>query len=155
VEIRTSPPGAGSVPDEEDEDMNAIHLDVVTPERLVLSEVVDELILPGSEGYLGVRPGHTPLLVGLGVGELSWLHNGRERRMAVAMGYAEVLPTRVVVLAETAERAEEIDVERARQAKSRAESVLSRSDDSNVNLERARVSLLRAATRLSVAAKSK
>jgi F-type H+-transporting ATPase subunit epsilon len=93
--------------------------------------------------------------VGLGVGELSWLHNGREQRMAVAMGYAEVLPTRVVVLAETAERAEEIDVERARQAKSRAESILSRSDDPNVNLERARVSLVRAATRLSVAAKSK
>ncbi len=129
-----------------------INLDVVTPERLVLSSDVDELILPGSEGYLGVRPGHTPVLAGLGVGVLSWLRNGREGKMAVALGYAEILPDRVVVLAETAELAEEIDTERARAAQDRAQKRLSSQGDPQVDADRARASLLKAATRLSVAA---
>ncbi len=129
-----------------------INLDVVTPERLVLSSDVDELILPGSEGYLGVRPGHTPVLAGLGVGVLSWLRNGREGKMAVALGYAEILPDRVVVLAETAELAEEIDTERARAAQDRAQKRLSSQGDPQVDADRARASSLKAATRLSVAA---
>jgi len=132
-----------------------IHLDVVTPERLVFSEVVDEVILPGSEGYLGVRPGHVPLMVGLGVGELFWRRGSREDRMAMAMGYAEVLPDRVVVLAETVERAEEIDTERASRARQRAEDMLDGKLDKQVDFDKARAALLRAVTRLSVAAKKK
>jgi F-type H+-transporting ATPase subunit epsilon len=132
-----------------------IHLDVVTPERLVFSEVVDEVILPGSEGYLGVRPGHVPLMVGLGVGELSWRRGDREDHMALAMGYAEILPNRVVVLAETAERAEEIDAERATHARQRAEEMLAGNPDKQVEFEKARAAHLRAAIRISVAAKKK
>ncbi len=132
-----------------------IHLDVVTPERLVFSEIVDEVILPGSEGYLGVRPGHVPLMVGLGVGELSWRRGDREDHMAVAMGYAEILPNRVVILAETAERAEEIDAERATHARQRAEEMLAGNSAKPVEFEMARAAHLRAAIRLSVAAKKK
>jgi len=132
-----------------------IHLDVVTPERLVFSEVVDEVILPGSEGYLGVRPGHLPLLVGLDVGELSWRRGTRENHMLVARGYAEVLPDRVVVLAAVAEKADEIDVDRATNARARAEDMLRKQDDPEVNFDKAKAALLRAATRLSVAAKTK
>jgi F-type H+-transporting ATPase subunit epsilon len=132
-----------------------INLDVATPERLVFSQEVDELILPGSEGYLGVRPGHTPLMVGLGVGMISWRRAGREGHMAVSLGYAEVLPNRVVVLAETAEMAHEIDVERARSAKERAEERLARAGDPEATFEGARAALLRAATRLNVASKNR
>ncbi len=114
---------------------------------------MDEVILPGSEGYLGVRPGHLPLLVGLGVGELSWRRGGRQDHMAVARGYAEVLPDRVVVLAAVAERAEEIDTERAGRARARAEEMLASHDDQHVKFDQAKAALLRAVTRLSVAAK--
>ena len=132
-----------------------INLDVATPERLVFSQEVDELILPGIEGYLGVRPGHTPLLVGLGVGMLSWLRAGQEGHMAVSLGYAEVQPDRVVVLAETAEMAQEIDLDRARTAKERAEQLLERKQDPDATFEGARAALLRAATRISVAGKKR
>ena len=132
-----------------------INLDVATPERLVFSQEVDELILPGSEGYLGVRPGHTRLLVGLGVGMLSWRRAGQEGHMAVSLGYAEVQPDRVVVLAETAERAQEIDLDRARTAKERAEQLLERRQDPEATFEGTRAALLRAATRISVAGKKR
>ena len=134
---------------------NQITLDVVTPERLVFSEVVDEVILPGSEGYLGVRPGHVPLMVGLGVGELSWRRGTRNDHMAVCMGYAEVMGNRVVVLAETAERATEIDTERAQNARHRAEKMMGPSAEKQVDVQKANAALLRAATRISVAAKKK
>ena len=130
-----------------------INLDVATPERLVFSQEVDELILPGSEGYLGVRPGHTRLLVGLGVGMLSWRRAGQEGHMAVSLGYAEVQPDRVVVLAETAERAQEIDLDRARTAKERAEQLLERGQDPEATFEGTRAALLRALTRINVAGK--
>jgi len=146
---------AGGPSDETDDMSNQIHLDVVTPERLVFSEVVDEVILPGSEGYLGVRPGHVPLMVGLGVGELSWRRGGREDRMAVAMGYAEVMANKVVVLAETAERAEEIDADRAEHARRRAEEMMGRSAETQADIQEANAALRRAATRISVAAKKK
>ena len=134
---------------------NQIHLDVVTPERLVFSEVVDEVILPGSEGYLGVRPGHVPLMLGLGVGELSWRRGNRDDHMAISMGYAEIMGNRVVVLAETAERAEEIDAERALHARSRAEEMMGRAAEKPEDVEKANAALLRAATRIAVAAKKK
>jgi F-type H+-transporting ATPase subunit epsilon len=134
---------------------NQIHLDVVTPERLVFSEVVDEVILPGSEGYLGVRPGHVPLMLGLGIGELSWSRGNRHDRMAVCMGYAEVMGNRVVVLAESAERATEIDTERAQNARRRAEEMMGKAAETQVDIEKANTALRRAATRISVAAKKK
>jgi F-type H+-transporting ATPase subunit epsilon len=134
---------------------NQIHLDVVTPERLVFSEVVDEVILPGSEGYLGVRPGHVPLMLGLGVGELSWRRGNRDDHMAISMGYAEIMGNRVVVLAETAERAEEIDSERALHARSRAEEMMGEAAEKQEDVQKANAALIRAATRIAVAAKKK
>ena len=129
-----------------------IHLTVVTPERKLVDRQVDEVILPGSEGYLGVLPGHAPLLTSLKVGQISYRHEGRMHQMAVAWGFAEILPDRVSVLADIAERAEDIDPERAKKARERAEERLRRGTD--VDWDRARVALEKAITRLQVASKS-
>src|SRR4029450_12803978 len=102
-----------------------IQLTIVTPERSLLNEQVDELQIPGAEGYLGVLPGHAPLFTELKVGELSYRKSSSWTSLAVAWGFAEVLPDQVRVLAETAERAHEIDLERAQRAKERAERRLS------------------------------
>ena len=106
--------------------------------------------LPGRDGYLGILPGHAPLITELGIGQISYRENGRSRYLAVAWGFAEVLPDRVSVLAETAERAEEIDVRRAEEAMKRAEQRL-RSGDPKIDCVRAQYALTRAATRLEVA----
>src|SRR5688572_9609848 len=98
-----------------------IDLQIVTPERLLVQEQVDEIQIPGSEGYFGVLPGHTPLLASLTVGEL-WYRKGQDKTfLAIANGFAEVLPDRVTILAQLAERAEEIDPARAQAAKQRAQ----------------------------------
>ena len=127
----------------------SIHLEVVTPERRLVSEVVDEVILPGSEGSLGVLPGHTPLLTALGVGELIYRRGGDRRYVAIAWGFAEVLPERVSVLAEIAERAEGIDRERAAAARDRALKRL-RERASETDFVRAQVALQKAIIRLQV-----
>ena len=125
---------------------------VVTPERQLLRENVDDLQMPGANGYLGILPGHAPLMTELGVGELSY-HSGKQAgHMAVIRGFAEVLPDRVTVLAELAERAEEIDVARAQEARRRAEKRLA-SQDSNIDWDRATLALQRALIRMQVAAK--
>ena len=130
-----------------------IQVDIVTPQRAVLSEAVDELILPGSEGYLGVRPGHAPLLTTLKVGTIE-IRKGNDRQyLAVSWGFVEVLPERVSILAETAERAEEIDVDRAVRAKERAEQRL-KSPDPDVDFQRAQVALEKALIRIQVASKA-
>lgn len=130
-----------------------IQVDIVTPERAVLSEAVDELILPGTEGYLGVRPGHAPLLTTLKVGTIT-IRKGNDRQyLAVSWGFVEVLPERVSILAETAERAEEIDVDRAVRAKDRAEQRL-KSPDPDVDFQRAQVALEKALIRIQVASKA-
>ena len=130
-----------------------IQLDIVTPERAVLSEAVDELILPGTEGYLGVRPGHAPLLTTLKLGSIM-IRKGNDRQyLAVSWGFVEVLPERVSILAETAERAEEIDVDRAVRAKDRAEQRL-KSPDPDVDFQRAQVALEKALIRIQVASKA-
>jgi len=130
-----------------------IQLDIVTPERAVLSEAVDELILPGTEGYLGVRPGHAPLLTTLKVGTIL-IRKGNERSyLAVSWGFVEVLPERVSILAETAERAEEIDTDRAVRAKERAEKRM-KSADPDVDFRRAQVALEKALIRIQVASKA-
>src|SRR5436309_15261078 len=96
-------------------------LEVVTPDRSVVTERVDEVEIPGADGYFGVLPGHTPLLALLQVGEL-WYRREREKTyLSIAFGFAEVQPDRVTILAEIAEKAEEIDIARAEAAKKRAE----------------------------------
>jgi F-type H+-transporting ATPase subunit epsilon len=96
-------------------------LEIVTPERKVLSEVVDEVVLPGREGYLGVLPGHTPLLTSLKIGVLEYARGGERHTMSLAWGFAEILPDRVTILAEIAEPAGEIDLDRARARKDEIE----------------------------------
>jgi F-type H+-transporting ATPase subunit epsilon len=129
-----------------------IQLEIVTPERLVVQDTVVEVQIPGKNGYLGILPGHAPLITELSVGEISYRVNGLSHYLAVAWGFAEVLPTRVTVLAESAERAEEIDVERARRAKEHAEQML-RSNEPDTDFPRVLEALKRAETRLDVAAK--
>jgi len=103
-----------------------IELEVVTPERFVLDEKVESIEMPGKDGYLGILPGHAPLLTELGVGILTY-HKGSEvKRLTILNGYAEVLPDRVIVLAEASERAEEIDAQRARTAADRAQAELAK-----------------------------
>ena len=128
-----------------------IKLTIVTPERSLLSEDVDELQLPGAAGYLGVLPGHAPLFTELKVGELSYRKGNTWTSLAVAWGVAEVLPDQVRVLAETAERAAEIDLERAKRSKERAEKRLSKGGD--IDYDRAQIALQRALIRIQVAQK--
>lgn len=130
-------------------------LELVTPDHAVVHENVDEVELPGLMGHFGVLPGHTPLLAALGVGEL-WYRRGQEKKyVSVANGVAEVLADRVIVLCRNAERADEIDVARAEAAKQRAESTLKKASVSIDEMERARVALMRALTRLQVASKAR
>jgi F-type H+-transporting ATPase subunit epsilon len=129
-------------------------LEIVTPERALVSEQVDEVQLPGSEGYFGVLPGHTPLLATLQVGEL-WYRVGQEKHyLAVAFGFAEVLPDRVTVLAQIAERPEDIDVPRAEAAKKRAEERMVR-PPLDIDFERARIAMMKSLVRLQVAARAR
>lgn len=130
----------------------AIHFEVVTPEERLVSELVDEVVLPGSEGYLGVLPGHTPLLTALGIGEIMYRRGGARRYLAVAGGFAEVLGDRVSVLAEIAERAEEVDRGRAEQARDKALARL-RGKDPDTDFERAQAKLQKALIRIQVANK--
>ncbi|HLV89321.1 MAG TPA: F0F1 ATP synthase subunit epsilon [Candidatus Sulfotelmatobacter sp.] len=132
---------------------DTFQLEIVTPEKKVVETAAEEVQIPGENGYLGILPGHAPLITELAVGEIKYRENSTEQRLAVAWGFAEVLPEKVTILAETAERPSEIDVERARKAKERAEERLS-SGDPNVDVERALDSLHRAETRLDVAGKS-
>ena len=128
-------------------------LELVTPERAVALETVDEVEIPGVDGYLGVLPGHTPLLVALKVGEL-WYRKGEDRTyISVAFGFAEVLPDRVRVLAQVAERATDIDIDRAEAAASRARERIASSVD-DVDFERAQLSLLKSTLRIEVSKKS-
>jgi F-type H+-transporting ATPase subunit epsilon len=127
-------------------------LEIVTPEKKVVDTPAEEAQIPGKNGYLGVLPGHAPLITELAVGEISFREHGTEQWLAVAWGFAEVLPDKVTILAETAERPSEIDVERARKAKERAEQRLT-SGDTEVDVERALDALHRADARLDVAGK--
>lgn len=131
---------------------SSLRFELVTPDRSMVHESVDEVQIPGAEGFLGVLPGHTPLVTSLRVGEL-WFRQGEERQFAsVAFGFAEILPDRVTVLARIAERAEAIDVDRARAAERRArERLETRAVD--VDFERARIALLKSLVRLQVASK--
>ena len=129
----------------------SIELEIVTPDKLLVREQVDEVEIPGVEGYFGVLPGHTPLLASLAVGEM-WYRKGQEKTyLSLAFGFAEVLPDRVTILAQIAERAEEIDLNRAEDAKKRAETRLQQARD--VDYDRARAALQKAVVRLQVASR--
>ena len=130
-------------------------LEIVTPERSLVHEQVDEVQLPGAEGYFGVLPGHAPLLATLQVGEL-WYRTGAERHfLAIAFGFVEVLPERVTVLAQIAERSQEIDVARAEAARKRAEERLARTQQADVDFERARIALVKSLIRIQVATRAR
>ena len=131
-----------------------IELIVVTPERQLLRKRVAEVQLPGADGYLGVLPGHAPLMTEIGIGELSYPGAaGKESvHLVLVRGFAEVLPDRVTILAETAERTEEIDLARAEAARARAEKRLA-SGDTNLDWDRASIALQRALIRIQVATK--
>lgn len=127
-------------------------LEIVTPERLLVSTAAEEIEIPGKTGYLGVLPGHAPLITELAVGEIAYRAEGRVKRVAVAWGFAEVLPNKVTILAETAEKAEDIDVSRAQAAKQKAEEQLRKAGpEGNPDAQNA---LQRATTRIDVASRS-
>jgi len=132
-----------------------MQLEIVTPERLVVNEAVEYIEIPGKTGYLGVLPGHAPLISELAAGELTYRTGNQTKRVAVAWGFAEVLPTKVTILAETAERAEEIDVTRAQKAKEQAQQVLQATPAGSDDGKRshAEAALERASARLEVAGK--
>lgn len=128
-----------------------IRLNIVTPDRLVAHDAVTGVTLPGKDGYLGILPGHAPLLTELVPGEVVYTRESSHHNVAVAGGFAEVLPDRVIVLVRAAERAEEIDVARCEKALARAEERLKRFDDPEIDRERARKALARAMARLETA----
>lgn len=129
-------------------------LRIVTPSRQVVREEVEEAQIPGKEGYLGILPGHAPLISELKAGEVTFRRNGKQYHLAISGGFLEVLTGQVTVLAETAEKPEEIDVTRARSAKERAEKRLSQ-PDGDTDINRATVALERALIRLQVATRGR
>ncbi len=128
-----------------------IDLKVVTADRQVVHESASAVTIPGKGGYLGILPGHAPLLTELMAGELAYTRDSTTRYLAVGWGFVEVLPDRVIILAQTAERAEEIDVERAERARQRADERLKKFTAADVDVERARAALARALARLQAA----
>ena len=126
-------------------------LEITTPTRLVVSESVDEVVAPGIEGYFGVLPGHAPFLTTLGVGTVTYRIGRDEHRLAVAGGFAEVRNDKVIILADSAERPEEIDRARAERSKERAERRLSGRMPEEIDYARCQAALARAVTRLAVA----
>jgi F-type H+-transporting ATPase subunit epsilon len=132
-----------------------ITLEIVTPDRSLVNEQVDEVELPGSEGYFGVLPGHSPLLASLQVGEL-WYRIGNEKHyLSIAFGFVEVLPEHVTVLARIAEKAQDIDVARAEAAKKRAEERIAAHPRADIDFERARIALMKSLIRLQVATRAR
>ena len=129
-------------------------LEIVTPDRSILHERVDEVEIPGADGYFGVLPGHTPLLASLQVGVLWYRKGGEKSYLSIAFGFAEVLPDRVTILAQICERAEEIDINRAEAEKKQAEEQIARAR-ANVDMERARASLMKALVRLQAASRAR
>lgn len=131
-----------------------LQLQIVAADRSLVNEQVDEVQIPGADGYLGILPGHTPLLTTLQVGQL-WYRQGTDKHyLAIALGFAEVQPDHVTILAQIAERADEIDVSRAEAAKKRAEERLAKPVP-DIDFERARIALLKALVRLQVASRAR
>jgi F-type H+-transporting ATPase subunit epsilon len=133
---------------------DTFQLEIVTPTKLLVKDAAEEAQIPGVNGYLGILPGHAPLVSELGVGEITYKSNGAVHSLSVAWGFVEVLPDKVTILAEAAERPQEIDTARAQKAKERAEERL-KSNDPQVDYTRAEDALQRAETRLIVAKEKK
>jgi F-type H+-transporting ATPase subunit epsilon len=133
---------------------DTFQLEIVTPEKKVVATQAEEVQIPGKNGYLGILPGHAPLITELSVGEVTYREGGGDQHLALAWGFAEVLPDKVTILAETAERPSEIDVDRARKSKERAEERLT-NGKTEVDVDRALDALHRAETRLEVASHGK
>ena len=132
---------------------DTFQVEVVTPERKVVDDRATEMQIPGKSGYLGILPGHAPLITELAVGEIGYKdEKGQIKRLAVAWGFAEVLPNKVTILAEVAEKAEEIDVPRAQKAKEAAEAAL-KAPKPDADTHALESELQRAQTRISVAEK--
>jgi F-type H+-transporting ATPase subunit epsilon len=132
----------------------ALQLHIVSADRALVDERVDEVEIPGADGYFGVLPGHTPLLALLGAGEL-WYRQGQNKTyLLIAFGFAEVQPDRVTILAQVAEKAEDIDVSRAEAAKKRAEDRLAH-PVVDMDFERARISMMKALIRLQVSTRAR
>jgi F-type H+-transporting ATPase subunit epsilon len=129
---------------------NTFQLEIVTPVKLLVKDAAEEAQIPGLSGYLGILPGHAPLITELAVGVITYKASGTTHTLSVAWGFAEVLPEKVTILAEAAERPQEIDMERAQKAKDRAEQLL-KSNNPEVDYARAEDALKRAETRLNVA----
>jgi F-type H+-transporting ATPase subunit epsilon len=134
-------------------EQNTIELQVVTPERHVLSEDVESVEMPGRDGYLGILPGHAPLLTEMGLGILTYRKGSETRSLTVMGGYAEVLPNRVIVLADASERAEEIDGSRAQAALDRAKANMPGANATEADWDAANRALARARVRLEAATK--
>ena len=133
---------------------DTFQLEIVTPEKMVVNEQAEEAQIPGKQGYLGILPGHAPLITELAVGEITYRSGGATHYLAVAWGFAEILPDKVTILAETAQRPQEINVKRAQESKQRAEERL-KSGKTEVDYTRAEDALQRAETRLQVAGRGK
>jgi F-type H+-transporting ATPase subunit epsilon len=129
---------------------DSFQLEIVTPEKLVVRDTADEVQIPGRNGYIGVMPGHAPLITELGAGEITYRSGGQQHRFSMAWGFAEVLPDRVTILAETVERADEIDVQRAQESLSKAEESL-KSAQSEEDFSKYLGKIERAQARLQVA----
>ncbi len=132
---------------------DTLHLQIVTPDRLLVSEDAEQVQIPGKNGELGILPGHAPLITELQIGEISYRVGTTTQYLAVAWGFAEVLPDKVTILADAAERAEDIDVKRAQEAKARAEEAL-REDHADLDYDAVLYALRRAEVRLAVAARA-
>jgi F-type H+-transporting ATPase subunit epsilon len=131
---------------------DTFQLEIVTPEKMVVRDVAEEMQIPGKDGYLGILPGHAPLITELAVGEITYRNASVTHHLAVAWGFAEVLPGKVTILAETAERADEVDVNRAEAAKQRAETTMGKCATEE-DFQKVSADLRRAETRLEVAEK--
>ena len=132
---------------------DTLHLQIVTPDKKLVDEQTDQVQIPGKSGYLGILPGHAPLLTELMIGEISYSKGGTMVYLAVSWGFAEVLPDKVTILADTAERAQDIDVQRAQEAKAKAEEAL-RNPSQEMDYDAVNRALRRAEVRLEVAARA-
>jgi F-type H+-transporting ATPase subunit epsilon len=132
---------------------DTLHLQIVTPDRLLVREDCDRVQIPGKNGELGILPGHAPLISVLTIGEISYRTGSTTHYLAVAWGFAEVLPEKVTILADAAEAAEDIDVKRAQEAKARAEEAMRKGGD-DLDYEATLFALRRAEVRLEVAARA-
>ena len=131
---------------------DTIQLEIVTPDRMIVSDTAQEIQIPGKGGYLGILPGHAPLITEIAVGEITYCSGNETKHIAVAWGFAEVLPEKVTILAETAERAADIDVARAEQARQRAEARI-KQGGADLDYQHEQEALKRAQTRIEVAGK--